>query len=76
MTPKIMALVEENHFVMVPVPANLTQHFQPLDLMINGMAMRLQKKKFKMPWQAIRMPLHGNDWLRERLQQKCRSPAS
>lgn len=51
MTPKIMALVEENHCVMVPVPANLTQHFQPLDLMINGMAKRFLKKKFE-EWYA------------------------
>ena len=45
-TPSVQDLLDQNHSVFVLVPANLTHHFQPLDLMINSMAKRFLNKKF------------------------------
>ena len=45
-TPSVQELLDQNHSVFVLVPANLTHHFQPLDLMINSMAKRFLNKKF------------------------------
>ena len=35
-TQRVFDLINENHFVTVFVPANLTHVFQPLDLAINS----------------------------------------
>ena len=51
LTPANLKLIDDNYCVMVPVPANLTHHFQPLDLLINSMAKKFLNKKFE-EWYA------------------------
>ena len=51
LTPAILKLIDDNYCVMVPVPANLTHHFQPLDLLFNSMAKKFLNKKFE-EWYA------------------------
>ena len=46
-TDKITIFIEENDCVIVHVPNNMTDHFQPLDLNVNGHAKEFLKKKFK-----------------------------
>lgn len=51
LTDKVKALMAENHCVDVCVPANLTNEFQPLDLMVNNMAKKFLNAKFS-DWYA------------------------
>lgn len=50
-TPAYVDYVESKNCVFVHVPANMTQHFQPLDLTVNGPAKRFLKQKFE-TWYA------------------------
>lgn len=45
-TQKVLDLLDENDCVYVFVPPNLTHMFQPLDLIINGVAKSFLKSKF------------------------------
>ena len=46
-TYKVTFLIEENNCVVIYVPNNLTDQFQPLDLNVNGQAKQFLKKKFE-----------------------------
>ena len=45
-TPMVLDLYKESNIVAVLVPANLTNHLQPLDLTVNGYVKRLMRAKF------------------------------
>ena len=42
-TDAVLNCIEDNNFISVFVPANLTHHFQPLDLTVNGPAKKFLK---------------------------------
>ena len=46
-TEAVQTLMESNHCVFIFVPANLTNHFQPLDLTVNGPAKSFLNQKFE-----------------------------
>ena len=46
-TDRITKFIEENDCVIVHVPRNMTDHFQPLDLNVNGNAKEFLKTKFE-----------------------------
>ena len=46
-TDKVTKFIEENKCVIVYVPNNMTDQFQPLDLNVNGHAKQFPKKKFE-----------------------------
>ena len=46
-TDKVTKSIEENDCVIVYVPNNMTDQFQPLDLNVNGHAKEFLKKKFE-----------------------------
>ena len=46
-TDKVTKLIEENDCVIVYVPNNMTDQFQPLDLNVNGHAKLFLKRKFE-----------------------------
>ncbi len=46
-TEQVNKLIEENDCVIVHVPNNMTDHFQPLDLNVNGHAKEFLKSKFE-----------------------------
>ena len=46
-TDKVTKFIEENDFVIVYVPNNMADQFQPLDLNVNGQAKEFLKKKFE-----------------------------
>ena len=46
-TDKVTKFIEENNCVIVHVPNNMTDHFQPLDLNVNGHAKEFLKGKFE-----------------------------
>ena len=46
-TDKVTKFIEENECVIVQVPNNLTDQFQPLDLNVNGHAKEFLRKKFE-----------------------------
>ena len=50
-TEMVLHLMEQNSCEVVFVPANMTHHFQPLDLTINGVAKKFLTTKFK-EWYA------------------------
>ena len=50
-TRRVLELIETNDCVHVFVPNNLTAHFQPLDLKVNGMAKQFLNGKFE-KWYA------------------------
>ena len=50
-TDTVLKLMDENDCAFVFVPPNLTNHFQPLDLNINGFAKTFLKKEFQ-EWYA------------------------
>lgn len=45
-TDRVEELLDANNCVYVLVPANMTHHFQPLDITINGMAKKFLNAKF------------------------------
>ena len=51
MTNKVLGLLADNQILLKKVPPNLTNHFQPLDLTVNGAAKHFTKKKF-VDWYA------------------------
>ena len=46
-TDKVTKFIEENNCVIVHIPNNMTDGFQPLDLNVSGHAKELLKGKFK-----------------------------
>jgi len=46
MTPAVKAELEAKDIELVPVPANMTHFFQPLDLTVNGSVKKFMRKKF------------------------------
>ena len=50
-TTAVTELIEENNCVLVYVPPNMTNYFQPLDLIVNGPAKQFLKTKFE-EWYA------------------------
>ena len=46
-TENVTKFIEENDCVFVHVPNNMTEHFQPLDLNVNGHAKEFLKNKFE-----------------------------
>ncbi len=46
-TEQVNKIMEENDCVIVHVPNNMTDHFQPLDLNVNGHAKEFLKSKFE-----------------------------
>ena len=46
-TDKVTKFIEENDCVIVYIPNNMTDQFQPLDLNVNGHAKEFLKKKFE-----------------------------
>ena len=46
-TEQVTKLIEENDCVIVHVPNNMTDHFQPLDVNVNGHAKEFLKRKFE-----------------------------
>ena len=46
-TDRITKFIEENDCVIVHVPSNMTEHFKPLDLNVNGHAKEFLKTKFE-----------------------------
>ena len=46
-TEKVTKFIEQNDCVLVHVPSNMTDHFQPLDLNVNGHAKEFLKNKFE-----------------------------
>ena len=51
MTDKVIGFLHDNSVLHEKVPANMTHHFQPLDLTVNGAAKHFMKQKF-MDWYA------------------------
>lgn len=51
-TAAFQEVVESNNCVIVYVPANMTNYFQPLDLTVNGTAKQFLKQKFE-SWYAL-----------------------
>ena len=45
-TPVVLDLYKESNIVVVLVPANMTNHLQPLDLTVNGYVKRFMRAKF------------------------------
>ena len=45
-TETVLSTLESLNILCVPVPANMTHIFQPLDLTVNGAAKKLTKKSF------------------------------
>ena len=45
-TPMVLDLYKESNIVVVLVPANMTNHLQPLDLTVNGYVKRFMREKF------------------------------
>ena len=45
-TPMVLDLYKESNIVVVLVPANMTNHLQPLDLTVNGYVKRFMRAKF------------------------------
>lgn len=45
-TETVLSTLESLNIVCVPVPANMTHFFQPLDLTVNGAAKKMTKKSF------------------------------
>ena len=58
-TAAYQEVVESNDCVIVFVPANMTNHFQPLDLTVNGPAKQFLKQKFK-SWYATQITKQFN----------------
>jgi hypothetical protein len=50
-TDTVKSMMEQNNYLFVKVPANMTQHFQPLDVSINGLAKRFMKTQYE-TWYA------------------------
>ena len=46
-TEKVNSVIEENNCVIVHVPNNMTDKFQPLDLTVNAQAKQFLKSKFE-----------------------------
>ena len=46
MTEKVLDKLKTLNFELVPVPANMTHLFQPLDLTVNGAAKKYMRKEF------------------------------
>ena len=46
-TEKVTNFIEENDFVVLHVPHNMTNYFQMLDLHVNGHAKEFLRKKFE-----------------------------
>ena len=51
MTDKVIGFLHDNSVLHEKIPANMTHHFQPLDLTVNGAAKHFMKQKF-MDWYA------------------------
>ena len=50
MTEKVKEKLQSLNFELVPVPANMTHLFQPLDLTVNGSAKKFMSKQFCTQW--------------------------
>ena len=46
MTPTVKRELQSLNIKLVPVPANMTHFFQPLDLTVNGSAKKFIRRKF------------------------------
>ena len=46
-TEKVTSIIEENNCVVIYVPNNLTEQFQPRDFNVNGQAKQFSEKKFE-----------------------------
>ena len=46
-TDCVKVMMEQNNCLFVKVPANMTQHFQHLDVSINGLAKRFMKTQYE-----------------------------
>ena len=53
-TEDVMKLLEENHILVVSVPANCTDRLQPMDLSINKSAKDFMRTKFR-DWYSIQV---------------------
>ena len=66
-TEKVKARVEENHYVVVYVPKNMTDQFQPMDLTVNG-----PTKAFLKENHVVHQPSNGTTCKRNRsLPDRC-----
>ena len=61
MTAPVLKLLKKNHILLIKVPNNMTNLFQPLDLTVNSLAKAFMKEKFAQ-WFAsqIRQGLDSN----------------
>ena len=46
MTSEVLTILNDNDICLGNIPPNLTKHYQPLDLTVNGHAKRYLKNKF------------------------------
>lgn len=53
MTDAVKSKLASLHMELVPVPANMTHFFQPLDLTVNGVAKKFAKKEFATHYSSI-----------------------
>ena len=53
-TEEVATLLEENNILLVPIPANCTDHLQPMDLSINKAAKEFMRSRFR-EWYATQV---------------------